>query len=185
MLNKNNVVDLAQNKKQLMNEVFLSLGSNLGDRISNLKSAASLLSELVGNIIAVGALYETEPWGFESSSWFVNTVIKLETKLNPNEVIQKCISIENQLGRKNNEAEGGYSSRPIDIDILFFNNEIINTSNLIIPHENLHKRKFVLTPLNDIAAKFIHPTINQTVNTLLKNCLDNMSLKKLNIEFEI
>ena len=165
-----------------MYKVFLSLGSNLGNRIFNLQKALELISQHIGVVNHVGALYETEPWGFDSENWFLNTAIELETILNPKELLQKCMWIENILGRKRNMAEAGYSSRPIDIDILFFGNEIINLPNLIIPHEHLHKRKFVLAPLNDIAPQFVHPVKNQSVKTLLENCTDKMRLKKLNQE---
>ena len=170
---------------KIMNKVFLSLGSNLGNRILNLQKAVKTISEQVGDIEAVGALYETEPWGFETNNWFVNTAIELETGLNPEELLKKCMCIENKLGRKRNISEAGYSSRPIDIDILFFGNEIINLPNLIIPHEHLHKRKFVLAPLNDIARELIHPIVKQSIQNLLENCPDAMGLKKMKKKLKI
>ncbi|RLD77432.1 MAG: 2-amino-4-hydroxy-6-hydroxymethyldihydropteridine diphosphokinase [Bacteroidetes bacterium] len=164
-----------------MYKVFLSLGSNLGNRIINLQNVLQCISEHIGDIKSVGALYETEPWGFDSENWFVNTAIEIETVLQANVLLQKCLWIESTLGRKRNKAKVGYSSRLIDIDILFFDNEIINLPNLIVPHENLHKRKFVLTPLNDIAPEFVHPIIKQSIRTLLESCPDKMKLKKLNL----
>lgn len=162
-----------------MHRAFLSLGSNLGNRVFNIQNALKKISEYVGDIKSVGALYETEPWGFSSDNWFVNTAIELETIFSPNELLQKCLWIESILGRKRSSATSVYSSRLIDIDILFFDNEILNRPNLTIPHKNLHKRKFVLTSLNDIAPELIHPVLKQSVKTLLENCTDEMRLKKL------
>ena len=168
-----------------MNNVYLSLGSNLGNRILNLQKTLELVSENIGDIKSIGALYETEPWGFKTDNWFINTAIEIETNLNPLELLHECLSIEIKLGRKRNNKEAGYSSRPIDIDILFFNREIIHSSNLIVPHEHLHKRKFVLAPLNDIASNFIHPSLNQSINILLENCFDKMKLIKTDTKLNI
>ena len=150
-----------------MHKVFLSLGSNLGNRILNLQNALHYISEQLGDIKSVSALYETEPWGFDSDNKFVNTAIKLETNLNSNELLQKCMWVENKLGRKRNKTKLGYSSRIIDVDILFFDDEIINLANLIIPHTHLHKRKFVLEPMLEIAPDWKHPILHKTAKEML------------------
>ncbi len=168
-----------------MHRVLISLGTNLGNRIGNLQRAALHISEQIGDIQQVGGLYETEPWGFNSDNWFMNTAIELKTKLSPDELLQKCMSIERNLGRKRDLTKTAYSSRLIDIDILFFDNEIIDLPELTIPHRHLHKRKFVLKPLNDIAPNFIHPILKQTIKILLENCTDKMELLNVNQKLKL
>ncbi|RLD68434.1 MAG: 2-amino-4-hydroxy-6-hydroxymethyldihydropteridine diphosphokinase [Bacteroidetes bacterium] len=167
-----------------MHRAFLSLGSNLGNRIFNLQKALELISKHIGDIKSVGALYETEPWGFDSDNWFVNTAIEFDTIHSPRELLHKCMWIENILGRERNKTKEGYSSRLIDIDILFYDDKIINLPDLIIPHLYVHKRKFVLAPLNDIAPEFIHPILKESVQTLFLNCLDKTELIKMDQQLE-
>ncbi|MEN8118735.1 MAG: 2-amino-4-hydroxy-6-hydroxymethyldihydropteridine diphosphokinase [Bacteroidota bacterium] len=168
-----------------MQKIFLSLGSNLENKLLNIKNALKQINENVGKTIKVSSCYETEPWGFNANDWFLNIAIELETDFNPNELLQNCMWIENNLGRKRNKTEVGYSSRTIDIDILFFGNEIINLPNLTIPHEHVHNRKFVLKPLCDIAPEFIHPTLKESIQSLLQKCTDKMELKRLDYQIEI
>lgn len=146
--------------------VYLSLGSNKGDRIGYLQQATSLLSSVEGNsLIRTSALYETEPWNTVSEVWFVNAVIEIKTDLAPQELLAECHRIEKQLGR-NREEEGHYGPRTIDIDILFYDNEIINDDNLFVPHKFFHQRAFTLVPMLELVPGFLHPVLNKTVEEL-------------------
>jgi 2-amino-4-hydroxy-6-hydroxymethyldihydropteridine diphosphokinase len=163
-----------------MHKVYLSLGSNLGDKTKNLQKAKYEIAAQIGKIIKTGNLYETEPWGFENEHWFLNTVIEIETKFDEIEILKKCLLIEKKMGRVRNTIQNTYTARIIDIDILFFDKQIINSPELSIPHPHIQDRNFVLFPLADIAAKFIHPTLNKSIEDLLKECKDTTQIKKLN-----
>ncbi len=156
-----------------INKVFLSLGSNVGDRIHNLSISRSKLFNEVGKIINNSKIYESEPWGFKFQANFLNQIIIIETYLECKEVLKHILSIEKKLGRIRKEK---WAPRIIDIDILFFNNDIINSKNLIIPHPLIQNRNFILVPLNEIAKNYIHPVTNKTMNQLLK-----LSKDKLNV----
>lgn len=162
---------LLQHCTILMNKAILGLGTNLGDRAQNLVTALDHIRMQVGSIVRCSGVYETEPWGFESESSFLNLAISVETTLNPSGTLGRLLMIEALMGRLR---EGkGYSSRIIDIDILFFSDLIINEGDLIIPHPKLHLRRFVLKPLSDIEPGLIHPVFNKTINALLCDCQDN------------
>jgi 2-amino-4-hydroxy-6-hydroxymethyldihydropteridine diphosphokinase len=146
--------------------VYLSLGSNLGDRVGYLQQATSLLSahpEI--NIVATSSFYESEPWRMESDNWFVNAVVQISTSLTPEALLDECQRIELQLGRKPHD-EKIYKDRTIDIDIIFYNNQIINNERLTIPHKHFHKRVFMLVPMLEIAEDFVHPFFGKTVESL-------------------
>ena len=152
--------------------VYLSLGSNLGDRVGYLQQATSLLSahdEI--NIVATSSFYESEPWKMNSDNWFVNAVIQITTTLEPENLLNECKRIEALLGRKPNHNEH-YSDRLIDIDIIFYDNKVLNTENLTIPHKHFHKRAFMLVPMLEIAEDFVHPFFGRTVESLY-NDLEN------------
>ncbi|MCX6243378.1 MAG: 2-amino-4-hydroxy-6-hydroxymethyldihydropteridine diphosphokinase [Bacteroidetes bacterium] len=157
---------------------YLSLGSNLGEREKQIGLALSLISEGIGMITLRSSLYETEPWGFQSEAKFLNMVVCVETLLEPDAVMQKILEIEEQCGR--NRTGGGYVSRTIDIDILFYDDLIIRSENLIIPHPRLAERKFVLEPMNDLAPEMIHPVTGVSVRELLTNCMDENKVTKIN-----
>lgn len=146
--------------------VYLSLGSNLGDRVGYLQQATSLLnaSEKI-NVVATSSFYESEPWQMNSENWFVNAVIQIATTLTPEELLNACQRIEKQLGRKRLSSEV-YADRTIDIDILFYDDLIIKTDRLVIPHRNFSKRAFVLVPMLEIAQDFVHPLYKKTVMEL-------------------
>ena len=152
--------------------VYLSLGSNQGDRIGYVQQATSLLN-LTENIsiIRTSAFYETEPWNMSTDTWFVNAVIELKTSLSPEDLLNECRRIEQQLGRTPKET-AGYADRTIDIDILFYGKEIINEKNLIIPHKYLHLRAFTLVPLLELIPDFEHPVLHKTISEL-HNDLEN------------
>lgn len=146
--------------------VYLSLGSNLGDRVGYIQQATSLLSSHPDiNIVATSSFYETEPWEMDSENWFVNAVIQITTTLTPEKLLDECQRIENQLGRKPHNGEK-YSDRTIDIDIIFYDKLILNTERLTIPHKHFHKRVFMLVPMLEIAEDFVHPFFGKTVESL-------------------
>lgn len=151
--------------------VYLSLGSNFGDRIGYVQQAASLLGASEGiTIVRTSAFYETEPWGMDSENWFVNAVLEIKTILSPQKLLEECMRVENQLGRK--RSAEGYIDRTIDIDILFYNKDIINEENLIIPHKFVHLRAFTLVPLLELIPNFEHPVMHKTIADL-HNDLEN------------
>ena len=146
--------------------VYLSLGSNIGDRVAYIQQAVKLLQENPDfKLVRSSTLYETEPWGNKRQNWFINAVIEAKTKLSASELLKFCLEIENKLGRVR-EGVPHWGERAIDIDILFYDNEIINTSELIIPHKFLHERAFVLVPLLELIPEFKHPIFNKTVEEL-------------------
>jgi len=149
-----------------MTIVYLSLGSNKGDRVGYVQQATSLLGGLENTkIIRTSSLYETQPWLEKETTWFVNAVIEIKTMLTPQKLLSECLRIETQLGR-NRESEGRYGDRTIDIDILFYGKEVISDENLKIPHEFLHQRAFVLVPFLEINQDFVHPELGKTVADL-------------------
>ncbi len=161
----------------IKNSVFIELGGNLGDRLNLINQAKKMLQILGCNIIQQSSIYETPPWGFEADQSFYNQIVKIETKLNPIELIGELQEIEKKLGRIRGSEK--YESRTMDLDILFFNDEIINTNQIIIPHPRLHLRNFVLFPLNEMATDFIHPTLLKNIGELLSTCTDNSKCTKI------
>lgn len=152
--------------------VYLSLGSNNGDRIGYIQQATSLLGAVEGiKIIRTSAFYETEPWNMDSNVWFVNAVAEIKTVLPPQALLAECQRIEHQLGRKRN-IDNNYQDRTIDIDILFYGKEIINEENLIIPHKYVHLRAFTLVPLLELIPDFVHPVLHKSIIDL-HNDLEN------------
>ena len=147
--------------------VYLSLGSNLGDRVGYLQQATSLLSAVSDiKIVATSSFYESEPWQMNSENWFVNAIVQISTSLTPDELLKECQRIEAQLGRKRDLNSKNYIDRTIDIDILFYDDKIINTPNLTIPHRIFHKRAFLMVPMLEIAQDFVHPLFQKTIETL-------------------
>jgi 2-amino-4-hydroxy-6-hydroxymethyldihydropteridine diphosphokinase len=160
-----------------MNKAFLLLGGNIGDRFSNLEKAKNLLEKEVGKILKCSQIYETASWGNTDQPDFLNQVLLMETKLTAEQLMQQILSIEKKLGRVRTEKN---ASRKIDIDILFFNDEIIKTENIIIPHPEIANRNFVLHPLNEIAPQFVHPVLKKTVNELLLLGTDGLAVQLYN-----
>ncbi len=141
-----------------MNKIFLLLGSNIEPREEYLTKAMRKIIGSVGNVVERSKIYESEPIGFNSDQNFLNRILIVSSRLSVVEILNKLKIIEQKLGRK--RSAGGYSSRTIDIDILYFNNEIIKTKILTVPHPKLHERNFTLIPLAEIAPDFIHPVFN-------------------------
>ena len=138
-----------------MATLYLSLGTNMGDRLKNLSSALELIGHEVGTVVSASDIIETEPWGFESSNMFLNMVAKVETHLQPIEVLHATQKIEHTLGRDKKSVDGEYQNRPIDIDILLYDDLVMNTPELTIPHPLMYQREFVMKPLAQIAPELI------------------------------
>jgi 2-amino-4-hydroxy-6-hydroxymethyldihydropteridine diphosphokinase len=159
-----------------MNTVYLIIGGNKGDRKSNLAEAIRLLANRVGDVLLKSSLYETAAWGNENQPAFYNQVLLLQTVLSPTALLSEILQIEQLLGRIRNEHK--WMERTMDIDILYYNDEIINKVNLTIPHPYISERKFVLLPLCEIAANYVHPVLFSTNSQLLTNCTDKLDVKK-------
>ena len=145
----------------------------MGDRAENLRRAVALIGEGAGKVTAVSAIYETEPWGFSADTPFFNMAAIVQTTLAPPEFLAALLAIEEKLGRVREPGAERYTSRPIDIDILFYGDRIIDTEGLTVPHPRLHERMFVLAPLNEIAPEKVHPVLNRSIRDLFKDCDDN------------
>lgn len=160
--------------------IYLSLGSNLGDKLFHLQNAMFKIANDIASISSVSNLYESASWGFEADN-FYNCCIAINTTLPANELLLKLQEIENKLGRERNYYEG-YSSRTIDIDILYYGDEIIESDTLTIPHPSLQKRQFVLKPLSDIAPQFYHPILNKDTRNMVQMCKDKSSVTKTSLK---
>jgi 2-amino-4-hydroxy-6-hydroxymethyldihydropteridine diphosphokinase len=152
------------------NKVFLGLGSNLGNREENLLKAQKLINKKVGKVHSKSSIYETAAWGITEQNAFLNQVLEIETVFSPNAVLHLLLKIEKNMGRIR---EIKWGERSIDIDVLYYNNEIISTENLVVPHPFIQERKFVLVPLCEIAPVFIHPKLKQSNLELLEKCQDS------------
>lgn len=166
---------------EIIHTCFLLLGSNLGPKTENLRFAIREIKIRAGTISKQSALYASEAWGFDSKEEFLNVVIEIHTRLSPHALLKTLQDIEKQAGRKR-EQNSGYTSRTLDIDILFFDEVIMDTTELVIPHPRLHQRRFTLEPLYEIAPGFIHPGLKTPISTLLKNCKDQLAVKKMNTQ---
>lgn len=151
--------------------VYLGLGTNIGNRRGNLVKAAALLAERVGDILALSGFMETEPWGFESENLFLNAAIKMETPLTPDELLSVTQAIEREMGREK-KSDGTYHDRVIDIDILLYDNLVIEQPGLIVPHPLMQERLFVMAPLAEIAPFERHPLLGQTFMELADSLRD-------------
>ena len=157
-------------------KVYLILGSNMNDPLAQLSKARNEIFTCIGPILQSSSIYSTAPWGNSNQSNFINQVIKINTTLNPLETMQTILSIETKLGRMRTVKN---APRIIDIDILFFDKEIIDVPNLQIPHPKIQERKFVLVPLNEIAPNYIHPVLKQSIHHLLEVCKDKLGVEKI------
>ena len=157
--------------------VYLSLGSNLGDREKNLQAAISRLQSL-GDIAAVSAFYETEPVEFTQQPWFLNCAVALKTSKMPKQLLSSILKIEEEMGRRRSR-EKPKGPRDIDIDILLFGNSLIETKDLTIPHPAMHERRFVLEPLAEIAPDRRHPVLKRTVREMLDALPPAQAVRKL------
>jgi len=159
-----------------MNRAFLLTGGNMDDRHAELERCAGLIAAACGKISAVSAFYETAAWGKTDQPPFLNQAIELETAFDARELLQELLAIEKRLGRVRKEKNG---PRLIDIDILLFNDEVIDEPHLKVPHPELANRRFALTPLAELAKKLVHPVLKKTIEELLRDCPDTLAVKKL------
>jgi 2-amino-4-hydroxy-6-hydroxymethyldihydropteridine diphosphokinase len=159
-----------------MNQLFLITGSNIGSRKENLEAAKALIEERIGKIIRRSKIYETDAWGITDQPTFYNQVLIAESNFSAEKVIQKILKIEEEMGRIRTIKN---AARIIDIDILFFNDETVNEQNLVIPHQEIANRRFVLTPLNELAPEMIHPVLKKSIADLLSICEDPLKVVPL------
>lgn len=160
-----------------MNAAFLCLGGNMGDRLANLNEAKRQLGLLGCKILNQSSIYQTKAWGVDVAPDYYNQSLQIQTSLNPAQLMDGLLTIEYQLGRKRTADRN--ASRTMDIDILFFNNDIINTPELEVPHPRLQLRKFVLVPMAEIAPKLMHPKLHKTIQQLLNTCTDDSNVIKI------
>lgn len=157
-----------------MTTVYLSLGSNIGDRAANIEKAIAALNERGVKIVRQSRLYETEPVGIREQDWFLNGVAEAETSVAPQQLMETLLDIEKQMGR-HRTIPGG--PRLIDLDILFYGNEVIDVPGVQIPHPRLADRRFVLVPLSELAPGFMHPILRKTASTLLVETSDKSDVR--------
>ena len=151
---------------------YLSLGTNLGNKAQNLHIALTLIEEQVGTIVSQSAPYVSAPWGFTSENSFLNNAVMVETNLSPEELLETTQRIEHSLGRTHKTVNRQYSDRLIDIDILFYDDVVMDTPALTLPHPLLHRRLFVLQPLAEIAPTLVHPVLQKDIHTLCSELQD-------------
>lgn len=156
--------------------VYILLGTNLGDRLANLIQAKQHISSLIGAIITQSSIYKTSAWGNTDQPDFYNQVIEVDTSLNPEHALDIILGIEHTMGRVRDKKWG---PRIIDIDILLWENEILKTSSLTIPHAGLPERKFTLMPLAEVAPDYIHPELLKSISQLLEACTDPLPVEKI------
>ncbi len=158
-----------------MSLAHLSLGSNVGDREAHLREALSQLAS-VGRVLALSCFYETEPLEFTAQPWFLNCALTLETQMTPHKLMTSVLQIEKQMGRERVQKKG---PRSIDIDILLFDNRIIESERLKVPHAAMHMRRFVLQPLAEIAPDVLHPLLKKTIGELRDSLPQGQVVKKV------
>lgn len=157
-----------------MNGIYILLGSNMGNRLEYLKEAESLIIQSGIQVIDESSIYETEPWGKSDQDWFLNVVLQIETSKEPSDLLDTLLSVEHSLGRIREEKWG---ERCIDIDILYYHNQIIHTEKLNIPHPGIPERRFTLIPLVEMCPMEEHPKTNQNQMQLLAECTDELDCK--------
>jgi 2-amino-4-hydroxy-6-hydroxymethyldihydropteridine diphosphokinase len=167
---------------KIQRSIFLSLGSNLGNRFENLQNSVDLLDSKVGSIKSISKIFQTPSWGYKGENFF-NICLEIRTSLSPEALLKASQSIEQEIGRKPKEGKE-YQDRVIDIDILFFEDEIIFQPGLIVPHPKALERKFVLLPLAEIAENFRHPITGDQIKVCLANCVDDSEIKPIDLSLK-
>ena len=166
-----------------MGRLIILLGGNQGNITETFRRVVTKLNDKLGSVTEISGYYESEPWGFESKHNFINQVVEIDCSMPATEVIKTTQSVEREFGRIKKSGKG-YSSRPIDIDILFFDNLIVDSTELIIPHPRLHERMFTLLPLSEKWAGYIHPVKNRTILQLLEKSEDKGWVKRIQSQGE-
>ena len=161
-----------------METCYILFGSNKGDKKGIFDLACLYINNRCGRIVQVSSSYESEPWGFDAEEWFLNRVIVVETGLTPEGLLRQLLEIEHELGRERHPEAGGYVSRTADLDILYYGDRIILTDTLTVPHPRLHRRRFALLPLCEVAPDLVHPALGLTQTELLKRCPDTLMVRK-------
>lgn len=151
-----------------MAKVYLGLGTNMGDKEANLRTAVRLINDRIGKVISLSSFYRTAPWGFVSDNDFLNAAACSETLLDPLEVLHLTQAIEKKMGRTAKSVEGVYSDRPIDIDLLMYDDMVMQTPELTLPHPLMGERSFVMDPLAEIAGEVVHPVSGLTMEEMRK-----------------
>ena len=152
--------------------VVLLLGGNEGDRVQTMLRAITEVARRIGTVASISGIYETAPWGFEAEQTFLNQAVVVDTDQEAYEVLRHALEIERDLGRVRHEGQVGYASRPIDIDLIFYDRAVLDTPDLQLPHPRMQLRRFVLQPLAEIIPDFLHPKFHKTVAQLLSECSD-------------
>jgi 2-amino-4-hydroxy-6-hydroxymethyldihydropteridine diphosphokinase len=166
-----------------MKKVFLGIGTNLGDRENNLREAIMRIENNIGRILSVSYVYETSPWGFNTEADFLNMAAAVETEYSPSVLMDRVMIVESLLGRVRSGKK--YSSRVIDIDILIYEDQIIDEPYIKIPHPLMHERRFVLVPLCDISSSALHPVLKVTFASLLAVCKDQGKVEKYKLNLKL
>ena len=146
--------------------VYLGLGTNLGDKEQNLRMSIKKIEERIGNVVSLSAFYATAPWGFSSENSFLNAAVCVETTLLPLQVLEETQRIERELGRTEKSVNGLYADRLIDIDLLLYDDRVMDAEGLILPHPLMTERRFVMEPLSEIAPDVVHPVLQKTMKEL-------------------
>lgn len=157
-----------------MNNVYLLIGGNVGDRLDNLQQAVMTIDRTCGRVVRQSAIYETAAWGKTDQQSFLNQALLVETGLTAFQLLERVLEAETLLGRVRKER---YGPRIIDIDILFFNDDMISAPELTIPHPEIQNRRFALTPMAAIAPDYLHPVLGKTIRTLLEECKDDLAVR--------
>ncbi|NSW45967.1 MAG: 2-amino-4-hydroxy-6-hydroxymethyldihydropteridine diphosphokinase [Bacteroidales bacterium] len=158
----------------------ISLGSNIGNRISNINQAIEAIKDLGGKVLKQSSIYESEPWGYKSENWFYNAVILYESYFEAEQLLAFLLDIEKKMGRRrSNVNETFYVDRIIDLDILFCDKCLLTSSILTLPHPHLHERLFVLLPLQEISPEWEHPLLQSSISILIKQCSDKGRIRKI------
>ncbi|MEP6615427.1 MAG: 2-amino-4-hydroxy-6-hydroxymethyldihydropteridine diphosphokinase [Ginsengibacter sp.] len=156
-----------------MNKAYLLIGSNEGNRLQHLANARDLVQQKAGDVNDFSLIYETAAWGRLDQPDFLNQVLTVTTRLTAHSCLHEILAIENAMGRIRRKKN---DPRIIDIDILFFNDEIINDNNLVVPHPEIQNRRFALVPMNELSPGMMHPVLNRTIASLLSTCTDQLQV---------
>ena len=161
---------------------YILFGSNMGDKNGIFHQACFYINNRCGRVVQVSASYESEPWGFETEEWFLNRVIVLETEMAPEELLGQLLGIEHDLGRERHPEIDGYTSRTVDLDVLYLGDRIVLSNTLTVPHPRLHRRRFALLPLCEVAPDMVHPVFGLTQTELLARCPDLLTVRKIDVD---